>query len=125
MCHAGIVGAALSVVDSREYRARIVQTAVTRLDGYLNGWSISSDGLCLEGVGYWDYGFGNYLLLAETLWRHSGGRINLYAGERVRQVATMNASGDQYTAEGGAELFNTSGALEVAFCSTTVATRYE
>lgn len=88
VCHAGIVGAALTVVDSREYRARIVHTAVTRLDGYLHGWSISPDGLCLEGVGYWDYGFGNYLLLAETLWRHSGGRINLYDGERVRQVAT-------------------------------------
>jgi hypothetical protein len=87
VCHAGIVGAALAVIDSREYRARIVQTAVTRLDGYLNGWSISSDGLCLEGVGYWDYGFGNYLLLAETLWRGSGGKINLYASERVRQVA--------------------------------------
>jgi hypothetical protein len=88
VCHAGIVGAALAVVDSREYRARIVQTAVTQLDGYLNGWSISPDGLCLEGVGYWDYGFGNYLLLAETLWRNSSGKINLYAGERVRQVAT-------------------------------------
>lgn len=88
VCHAGIVGAALAVVDSREYRARLVQTAVTRLDGYLRGWSMSPDGLCVEGVGYWDYGFGNYLLLAETLWRNSGGKINLYAGERVRQVAT-------------------------------------
>lgn len=88
VCHAGIVGAALAVVDSREYRARLVHTAVTRLDGYLHGWSVSPDGLCLEGVGYWDYGFGNYLLLAETLWQQSDGKINLYAGERVRQVAT-------------------------------------
>jgi hypothetical protein len=88
VCHAGIVGAALAVIDSREYRARIVHTAVTRLKGYLNGWSISPDGLCLEGVGYWDYGFGNYLLLAETLWRNSDGKINLYDGQRVRQVAT-------------------------------------
>ena len=88
VCHAGVVGAALAVIDSRDYRARIVHTAVTRLDGYLHGWSVSPDGLCLEGVGYWDYGFGNYLLLAETLWRHSGGKINLYAGERVRQIAT-------------------------------------
>lgn len=88
VCHAGIVGAALAVVESRGYRARIVHTAVTRLDGYLNGWSVSPDGLCLEGVGYWDYGFGNYLLLAETLWRNSAGRVNVYAGERVRQVAT-------------------------------------
>lgn len=88
VCHAGVVGAALAIVDSREYRARIVHTAVTRLDGYLNGWSMSPDGLCLEGVGYWDYGFGNYLLLAEALWRNSGGKINLYDGERVRQIAT-------------------------------------
>lgn len=88
VCHAGVIGAALAVVDSREYRARIVRTAVTKLDGYLHGWSVSPDGLCLEGVGYWDYGFGNYLLLAETLWRQSGGKINLYAGERVRQMAT-------------------------------------
>lgn len=88
VCHAGIVGAALAVVDSRAYRARLVHTAVTRIGGYLDGWSMSSDGLCLEGVGYWDYGFGNYLLLAETLWRDSEGKINLYEGERVRQVAT-------------------------------------
>ncbi|HEY0947676.1 MAG TPA: heparinase II/III family protein [Opitutaceae bacterium] len=88
VCHAGVVGAALAVVDSREQRARIVHTALSKLGGYLNGWSMSPDGLCLEGVGYWDYGFGNYALLAETLWRGSAGRINLYRGERVRQVAT-------------------------------------
>lgn len=88
VCHAGIVGAALAIVDSREYRARLVHTALPKLGGYLNGWSISPDGLCLEGVGYWDYGFGNYVLLAETLWQNSGGKLNLYRGERVRQIAT-------------------------------------
>jgi hypothetical protein len=92
VCHAGIVGAALAIVDSREHRARIVHTALSKIGGYLNGWSISPDGLCLEGVGYWDYGFGNYVLLAETLWRSSGGAINLYHGDRVRQVATATRS---------------------------------
>jgi hypothetical protein len=88
VCHAGVLGAALAIVDSREQRARIVHAALSRVDGYLNGWAMSPDGLSREGVGYWDYGFGNYVLLAETLWQNSGGKINLYAGERVGQVAT-------------------------------------
>ncbi|OYU43885.1 MAG: hypothetical protein CFE44_15915, partial [Burkholderiales bacterium PBB4] len=35
------------------------------------------DGSCSEGPGYWSYGFGHFLVLADLLQRESGGRIQL------------------------------------------------
>lgn len=87
VCHAGVVGAALAILESREERAAILRTALSNIRLYLEASPFSSEGYCREGVGYWDYGFGNYLLLAETLWQNSGGKINLYEGERVRRIA--------------------------------------
>jgi hypothetical protein len=45
------------------------------------------DGYCFEGVGYWDYGFGCYLCLAEMLYDQTQGRINLFQGDKVRNLA--------------------------------------
>ena len=35
------------------------------------------DGYCSEGVGYWNYGFGHYVMLAETLRQATGGKVDL------------------------------------------------
>ncbi|MBO6061346.1 MAG: heparinase, partial [Clostridia bacterium] len=50
---------------------------------------ITDDGYCSEGVGYWNYGFGHYAMLAELAWRGSGGAVNLYTYPKVRPLTEV------------------------------------
>ena len=45
------------------------------------------DGYCSEGVGYWNYGFGHYLMLAETIKQATGGKVDWMAQERIEPIA--------------------------------------
>ena len=89
-CHAGIVGVALAVVASRTERAEILAQAEVNLQSYLEGFT--PDGYCSEGVGYWNYGFGHFVMLAETVAEATGGRLRLMAGERAAQAAAYPAN---------------------------------
>lgn len=40
--------------------------------------SITEDGACGEGLGYWAYGFGNFIYYADMLYRRTGGRIDIF-----------------------------------------------
>lgn len=82
--HGGIVASALALLESREERAEIVAGAELGIRFYLKAFP--SDGYSPEGMGYWNYGFGHYVLLAETVFAGTGGRINLYS-EASRLVA--------------------------------------
>ncbi len=83
--HAGVTGAALALVESPEERAEFAVEAEQNIRAYLGGFK--ADGYAEEGLSYWNYGFGHYVLLAETLLQATNGRINLYAEERARRVA--------------------------------------
>lgn len=85
--HSGIVGAATALIDEPARRAEIIAYAVQNVKTYLSGFM--ADGYTGEGLGYWDYGFGHYTLLAETLLAATHGRVNLYADDRARLVAQM------------------------------------
>ena len=54
---------------------------------YLSG--VQDDGCCLEGVLYWAYGFGNFLLLAQNLYEYTEGKINYFEREKVKKLATF------------------------------------
>lgn len=82
--HGGVVGAALALLDDRRERAEIVAGAERGIVYYLKGFP--ADGYSPEGLGYWKYGFGHYLLLAEAVLDATGGKVNLYDGQ-VRLVA--------------------------------------
>jgi hypothetical protein len=47
------------------------------------------DGYCAEGVGYWNYGFGRFVLFAETLRRASGNKVDLLADDHVEAIAEL------------------------------------
>lgn len=87
VCHAGVVGTALAVLPSRLERAEFVAGAEACLPSYLSG--LTADGYCDEGLGYWNYGFGHYVILAETLLSATGGKVNLYNAETVRRTSTF------------------------------------
>ena len=85
VCHAGIISAALAILPDRKDRAEMLAGMQKFLPHYLSGFT--PDGYCGEGMTYWNYGFGHYALLAETVLRATGGSINLYAPASVRRVA--------------------------------------
>jgi hypothetical protein len=85
VCAAGVTGAALATIDSKQHRAAYVAAAERNIQFFLDGFT--DDGYCSEGVGYWNYGFGHYLLLSETLHQATGGQIDLMARPKVREIA--------------------------------------
>ncbi|MFH1730305.1 MAG: hypothetical protein ABIF82_01475 [Planctomycetota bacterium] len=77
---AGVTGSALAMVDSRDGRARFVAWAMKYSKNFLRGFT--PDGYCTEGLGYWNYGFGNFAAPAEMVRQATSGRIDLLAGRR-------------------------------------------
>lgn len=60
---------------------RLLDTMECFLEGY------PEDGCCLEGLDYWDYGFGFYVYFAERLEQYSDGRYRLLQNEKVKKIA--------------------------------------
>jgi L-rhamnose-H+ transport protein len=87
VCHAGVIGATLATAEDRDTRARVVALAERDVQHFLDGFG--ADGYCFEGLGYWNYGFGHYVLLAETIRQATGGRLDLIARPGVRAIATF------------------------------------
>jgi len=85
VCLAGVTGSALAVIDSRERRAFFAASAEKYIQNFLSGFT--PDGYCSEGVGYWNYGFGHYVMLAEALRQATGGKFDLFELPQVKQIA--------------------------------------
>ena len=89
VCHAGVVGTALAIMDSRAERAELIGYAALNLEYYLKGFA--ADGYCTEGVGYWNYGFGHFAMVSETLAAATGGRVRPLTGEHALRIAAYPA----------------------------------
>jgi hypothetical protein len=77
VCLAGVTGAALALEDSPQDRAFFVAAAEHYIRYFLSGFT--PDGYCSEGMGYWNYGFGNFLMLGETIRQATSGHVDLLA----------------------------------------------
>ncbi|MGC9320311.1 MAG: hypothetical protein ACP5KN_19915, partial [Armatimonadota bacterium] len=89
VCLAGVTGAGLAQIDQRQRRAEFVAAAEQYSMNFLRGFT--EDGYCSEGLGYWNYGFGNYVLLADTVWQATDGGLDLLAREEALQPALFGA----------------------------------
>jgi len=85
VCLANVVGAALTAVDSRRERAEFLSAADYYATYYLKGFT--PDGYCSEGLAYWNYGFGHYLMLAEIVKRATGGKLDLLDRKGIVAIA--------------------------------------
>lgn len=83
--HGGIVGAALALDDSVQERAEIVAAAELGTQFYIKGFP--SDGYSPEGMGYWKYGFGHYVLMSEAVFAATKGKVSFYDRDNIRLVA--------------------------------------
>ncbi|GAB6165469.1 hypothetical protein JCM19992_14690 [Thermostilla marina] len=87
VCLAGVTGAALENIESRERRAYFVASAEKFVQNFLSGFT--PDGYCSEGIGYWNYGFGRFVMLSETVYQATGGRLDWLGREAIRPIATF------------------------------------
>jgi len=85
VCLAGVTGSALTMIDPPERRAFFVAAAEKYVQNFLRGFT--PDGYCSEGLGYWNYGFGHYVLLAETIHQATGGRLDMFEAPNVDKIA--------------------------------------
>jgi len=55
------------------------------MNSFLSGYD--DDGMCKEGIGYWFYGFGSFLIYADMLQKISGGKYNYFEDAKVKEIA--------------------------------------
>ena len=85
VCVSGITAAALATQTDANKRAFYVTFGQQLIKNFIDGFL--DDGYCVEGIGYFSYGFGNFLLLRETLLNATNGQIDLLNNPKVARIA--------------------------------------
>ncbi len=85
---AGSVGmAAMYAIEDDEHLAEVLERILPACDSFLSGFS--KDGACLEGIGYWGYGFSFFTNLADTLLQRTKGELDLFDHPLVPKIASF------------------------------------
>ena len=83
---AGSVGmACLCELEDNARLGRIIEHLLGAMRNFVSGFA--EDGSCLEGTGYWSYGFGYFSYFADMLYRRTAGEIDLFNDPRVHDIA--------------------------------------
>ncbi len=90
VCLAGVTGAALAVIEPPDQRAFFIAAAENYSQYFLEGFT--DDGYCSEGLGYWNYGFGYYIMLSEMIHQATSGKVDLLQNNKAKQAATFGAN---------------------------------
>jgi Heparinase II/III-like protein len=85
VCAGSIGAAAMHLIEDSKELSLILERVLPAMDCYLKGFS--DDGVCLEGYGYWQYGFGYYVYFADLLRKKTGGKLDLFTSEKLHQIA--------------------------------------
>ncbi len=85
VCAGSIGSAALLLLEDADPLADITEKVLESLSCYLKGFG--DDGACLEGVGYWNYGFGFFAYYADLLKKRTLGKIDLMQDDKVNKIA--------------------------------------
>lgn len=84
VCLNGVVSSALLLLEKKEERAFFIAAAEYYIKFYFEGFS--PDGYCTEGVGYWNYGFSNFVILAEMISLNTNSNLSLYNNHVVKKA---------------------------------------
>ncbi len=85
VCGGSVGMAAMYLLKDDAELLPIVQRTLSTMDGYIAGFA--DDGACLEGLGYWNYGFVYYCAYAELLRQRTAGGIRLMERDKIRKIA--------------------------------------
>ncbi|MDX9980408.1 MAG: hypothetical protein RBU25_10320, partial [Lentisphaeria bacterium] len=105
VCTAGVVGTALALVESPRDRAEFLAAMEKSNPRFVSGFT--DDGYCSEGMGYWNYGFGHYLMMTLIVREATGGKLDIFQGEKLKRIAEyargyqIQTGRSPYFADGG------------------------
>ena len=85
VCVGAIVSAALYVEADRGRLAEVIARGARCLDDYLASFGV--DGGCEEGLSYWNYGFGHFVILTHLIEHLSVGTIPFMDEDIVAEIA--------------------------------------
>lgn len=102
VCNSGVIFTFIVKNQDRAERIEAIGSMLNCMKYYVSGFG--QDGYCSEGTGYWNYGFGHYLYIAEIIYDYTDGAIDLYKfddPEKMKNVAffpiTYVVQNDMYT----------------------------
>lgn len=105
VCSAGVVCSALALMDKPEDRAEVLAAMEFSLPFFISGFT--EDGYCSEGMGYWNYGFGHFVMMDLAVRAATGGHLELFQGKKLKRVAAyarnyqIQTGKSPYFADGG------------------------
>ena len=99
VCTSGALFVAISASDNPDERMAAVGCALNSMKKYLSGFA--DDGYCSEGSGYWNYGFGHYLYLAQLVYDYTEGRIDLFKAHNPTQLQNVGTFPQRYEIQYG------------------------
>ncbi len=82
VCLANVGGTLLGADLAPERRWKLLDAVIKHSTHFLDGFG--KDGYCSEGMSYWSYGFGHYLMLSLALYKASDGKLNLMDRPQAR-----------------------------------------
>jgi len=85
VCSGSVGAAAMYLMPESTGLTPILQRVLKTMECYLSGFE--ADGACTEGIGYWNYGFGYFTYFADLLKERTGGRIDLFNNDKIKQIA--------------------------------------
>lgn len=82
VCHSCVTRAALAIIPNRRTRAEIIASAEYAVPFALSAYL--GDGYCTEGMGYWNYGYGNHAMMALSVRAATGGKVDFFSDPKNR-----------------------------------------
>ncbi|MDQ0877216.1 hypothetical protein QFZ77_005875 [Paenibacillus sp. V4I3] len=83
VCAGSIGMAAIYMIQDSRILMPVLNRVFEAMECFLEGFT--EEGACLEGLGYWYYGFGYYVYFAELLKQRTGGQVDLLLDEKKAQ----------------------------------------
>ena len=89
VCIAAVLGTYIYAATDAEIKTQLPRM-MDSANCYLEGFD--DDGCCLEGYGYWNYGFSYFCVFAELLREYTDGKINYFKDPKVEKIAKFQES---------------------------------
>ncbi len=85
VCSGSVGMTAIYEISDTERLAHFIECTLSTLENFYRGFP--DDGACLEGLGYWEYGFGYFMYFADMLYRRTEGEIDLFDDPHIKNAA--------------------------------------
>ena len=99
VCTSGTLFSTIAISKNADERLAAIGCALNSTQYYLSGFG--EDGYCSEGAGYWNYGFGHYLYLAQIVYEYSEGKINLFDAGNPEKLKNVGNFPENYQIQKG------------------------